>query len=327
MLDESIEPGSSPPDLKQSWAGGFRYCLFSDRQTGCVQPNDGLVKVLDFGLAKLAEQTELQVYRGHLERLVDPFQYTQKAVSPWPGWRGKILGVKSHKLDLFLAFLAGIVALSMWNLIGEKQRVLDSFHQVVFDSQVWYSNTKWLGIAISKNPADLWTYQELITETRPDVLIEAGTSLGGSALYFASLFDLLGHGRVVTIDIHDTPNRPPHPRITYLIGSSTSDAIAQAVRSLVRRGEKVMVSLDSDHRKPHVLNELRLYSGLVSPGCYLVVEDTDINGHPVAASFGPGPFEAVGEFMRDNHNFVQDRSRDRKFGITFFPGGWLKRVR
>ena len=130
----------------------------------------------------------------------------------------------------------------------------------------------------------------------------------------------------MSIDIVAYPNRPQNERITYLLGSSTSDAIFQKVKDSIRPGEKVMVSLDSDHHKAHVLDELRLYSSLVTVGNYLVVEDTDINGHPVYPTFGPGPMEAVQEFLKTNSNFEQDRSRE-KFGVTMYPGGWLKRVR
>jgi cephalosporin hydroxylase len=130
----------------------------------------------------------------------------------------------------------------------------------------------------------------------------------------------------LTIDIEEYPGRPQNARITYLLGSSTSDAIIQQVRNSIRPGEKVMVSLDSDHHQDHVLKELKLYGPLVTPGNYLVVEDTDINGHPVMPRWGPGPMEAVEEFMKNNSDFIQDRSRE-KFGVTLFPGGWLKRVR
>jgi len=97
------------------------------------------------------------------------------------------------------------------------------------------------------------------------------------------------------------------------------------VKSLIAPGERVMVSLDSDHRKPHVAQELKIYSELVTRGCYLVVEDTNVNGHPVRPDFGPGPMEALREFMSSDHRYVSDHARE-KFGVTFFPDGWLRRV-
>ena len=84
-----------------------------------------------------------------------------------------------------------------------------------------------------KTPQDLWIYQEIMYETRPDVLVEAGTADGGSAYYFATIFDGLRHGRVITIDIKDKPNRPKHDRITYLLGSSTSNEIITKLKTLI----------------------------------------------------------------------------------------------
>jgi cephalosporin hydroxylase len=98
------------------------------------------------------------------------------------------------------------------------------------------------------------------------------------------------------------------------------------VRKGVGRKEKVIVILDSDHHKEHVLNELRIYSRFVTPGSYLVVEDTNINGHPVLSSFGPGPMEAIHEFLKDNKNFVVDEGRE-KFFLTFNPKGFLAKVK
>lgn len=87
-----------------------------------------------------------------------------------------------------------------------------------------------------------------------------------------------------------------------------------------------MVILDSDHSKVHVLNELRIYSKLVTKGNYLIVEDTCINGHPVCQGFGPGPMEAVEEFLKENQDFVVDRTRE-KFYLTFNPKGGLRRIK
>ena len=87
----------------------------------------------------------------------------------------------------------------------------------------------------------------------------------------------------------------------------------------------VMVVLDSDHIKSHVLKELDALSSLVTKGSYLIVEDTNINGHPVLPNFGDGPWEALHEWLPNHPEFEIDKSCE-KFGITFFPDGFLKRT-
>lgn len=209
----------------------------------------------------------------------------------------------------------------------QPERIRSAFHILYHKlGEQTYNNTKWLGVETQKCPLDMWTFQEILFDTKPDVLVETGTFLGGSAYYFASMFDLLKRGRVVTIDIEDFKGKPVHGRITYLLGSSTSNEIVSKVQSAIAPGEKVMVVLDSNHSRDHVRNELRLYSDMVSVGSYLIVEDTHFNGHPILPKFGPGPYEAVEEFLASHPNFERDRSRER-FLLTFNPGGWLKRVR
>jgi cephalosporin hydroxylase len=209
----------------------------------------------------------------------------------------------------------------------QSQNPVDEFHRRYYKRfrETW-TNTYWLGVQTLQMPLDMWIFQEMIHEVRPDVFIEAGTAFGGSALYFASVFDLLDHGRVITIDIKQSPKLPVHSRINYLVGSSVSEEILTQVRGRIRPGESVMVSLDSDHRKDHVLQELRSYGPLVTRGSYLVVQDTNVNGHPVDADFGPGPMEAAEEFLAENGDFEVDRSRE-KYEFTFNPRGYLKRVR
>ncbi len=199
----------------------------------------------------------------------------------------------------------------------------EAFHNLYYDSAVW-KETRWLGILVQKLPLDLFTYQEILHENRPDVIVETGTLHGGSAYFFASIMDLIGHGSIITIDIYEQPNRPEHPRITYLTGSSTSSEIFSKVKTLIPDNAKVMVVLDSDHSRDHVLDELRLYQKLVTPGQYLVVEDTNINGHPTYRDFGPGPMEALDHFLEENDRFEIDSDRE-KFLVTFNPRGYLKK--
>jgi cephalosporin hydroxylase len=202
---------------------------------------------------------------------------------------------------------------------------VNGFHRFFYYSDKTWRDSFWLGAQVLKCPFDLWIYQEILFELRPDVIIESGTALGGSALFLASICDLVGNGKVITIDIASREGRPTHERITYLVGSSTSKHTVEQVRKLVADKGKVLVILDSDHEKEHVLQELRIYSRFVSKGSYIVVEDTNINGHPVDPTFGPGPREAVQQFLKDDGNFKVDKTRE-KYHLSFNEGGYLKRM-
>ena len=215
----------------------------------------------------------------------------------------------------------------------EQQTVVNQFHDLYYER--WHTDggdttdLSWMGYGLLKCPMDLWMYQELLVRTRPDVIVETGTLYGGSAYFLASILDLIGHGRVISIDIDPQPNLPTHPRITFITGSSTDAAVVERVKQMVG-GERAMVILDSDHHLDHVFGELLAYSPLVQVGDYLVVEDTNINGNPTSAEFGPGPTEAVERFLAiessvDQARFAVDRTCER-FLITYNPGGYLKRV-
>ena len=210
-----------------------------------------------------------------------------------------------------------------------EKDVVNQFHKLYYTSKNFdktWGSTSWLGIPTQKCPLDAWIYQEIIFEIKPDVIIECGTKYGGSALFLASICDLLNQGEIITIDIEDKKDKPQHKRIKYLLGSSTSEEIIKQVKELIGNKNKIMVILDSDHSKEHVLNELKIYSAFVTKESYIIVEDTNINGHPVAPDFGPGPMEAVRQFLKENQSFVIDRSTE-KFYMTFNPDGYLKRIK
>jgi cephalosporin hydroxylase len=191
--------------------------------------------------------------------------------------------------------------------------------------QTWM-DTYWLGVKVLKNPMDLWVYQEIIKEVQPALVIETGTFRGGSAFYLASIMDLVGTGRIVTVDVNHYPGRPEHPRIEYVHGSSIDPAVLELFAERVAAADgPVIVLLDSAHEREHVLLELDAFHGFVTPGSYLIVEDTAMNGHPTARFSGPGPWEAVTDFLPRHPEFVPDRTRE-KFMHTWNPRGYLRRV-
>jgi cephalosporin hydroxylase len=186
-------------------------------------------------------------------------------------------------------------------------------------------NVGWLGYRMIKCPLDLWTYQELLVSLRPDFVVETGTLAGGSAYYLATILDLIGHGEVLTVDIDDSISRPSHARIHYLHGSSTSPEMVEEVGRRVGDSRAVIVILDSDHTRDHVRREMELFAPLVGAGYYLIVEDTNINGHPAYPDFGPGPMEAVVDFLDDHGEFTVDPVGER-FLMTANPRGFLRRI-
>lgn len=207
--------------------------------------------------------------------------------------------------------------------LGE-QDVINLFHHLYYNSRVW-QNTFFLGHHILKCPLDLWIYQEMIFELKPDLIIETGTFHGASALYLAALCDIVGKGEIITIDIDFVPNRPQHPRITHILGSSTELSITEQVKQHTVGKQSVLVILDSDHSKAHVDGEMKIYSQLVTVGSYMVVEDSNVNGHPVSPNFGPGPMESIKEFLQRDKRFILDSAREKIF-MTFNPRGFLKRI-
>lgn len=177
-----------------------------------------------------------------------------------------------------------------------------------------------------KSPLDLWIYQELINEVKPDIIFETGTHMGGSALFLASMCDLVGNGQVISIDLNEIQEfYPEHPRLTYWGGKSSVDRLLP-IEECALHADSVMVILDSDHSEAHVRAEIERFAPLVTVDSYLIVEDTAVNGHPILPSHGPGPMEAVNDFLSTTDEFAID-IRQEKFLMTFNPRGYLKRVK
>lgn len=211
--------------------------------------------------------------------------------------------------------------------IDSDKGLVNRFHKLYYDNfQNTWQNTRWLGTTVYKCPLDLWVYQEIIFETKPDIIIECGTAKGGSAYYMAFVCDVLNNGKIITIDIEAADGKPQHDRVTYIVGSSIAQETQDQLKKLIPEGSKIMVILDSDHSGEHVLKELKIFNKMVTKECYLIVEDTNLNGHPVIGWHGPGPMEALEEFLKleASNDFAIDMSK-QKYYLTFNPKGYLKK--
>lgn len=213
-----------------------------------------------------------------------------------------------------------------------------------WDTKYVYGFT-WMGRPIIQLPEDIVRMQEVIYRVRPDVVVETGVAHGGSLMFYASLFRAMGHGRVIGVDLEIRPhNRKAieshelFDLIDLVEGDSTAPEVVEQVQKLVGPNDRVLVSLDSNHSKAHVLAELHAYSHLVAVGSYIVAADGimgDVVGAPRSAADWSwnNPREAARDFVRGNDAFVLDPPTPVfnegvvTDSLTYWPGGWLRRVR
>ncbi len=220
----------------------------------------------------------------------------------------------------------------------------DAWLRVGWDAKHVYSFT-WMGRPIIQLPEDMVRLQEVIWSLKPDVVVETGVAHGGSLIYYASLFEAMGNGRVIGIDIEIRPHNreaieahPMFKRIDLVEGSSTAPEIVDQVKTLIRPDERVLVILDSNHSYDHVLNELRAYADFVPVGSYIVSTDgimQQVVGAPRSQDdWGTNnPQEAARDFVVEDTRFVIEEPEwlfnesvvtER---VTYWPSCFVKRVR
>jgi cephalosporin hydroxylase len=226
--------------------------------------------------------------------------------------------------------------------LGRDRRVfeaaVDALHAA--DKYDYFYLWSWMGVPIIQLPADIIATQEVIWATKPDIIIETGVARGGSVLFMASLLELIGKGTVIGVDIdirpHNRDSIEHHPmakRVVLIEGPSTEPATLRRVGAAIPAGASVMVVLDSDHSRDHVLAELRTYGPLVTEGCYLVVADTilghlDANQTPRNRSKlwlkGNEPLSALEDYLKETDRFEVDPVINGKLILSSSPGGYLR---
>lgn len=203
----------------------------------------------------------------------------------------------------------------------------------------------WLGRPVIQLPEDLVRLQELVVLAHPDVIVETGVAHGGSLVFYAGLCRALGRGRVIGVDVEIRPHNreaiESHalaPSITLVEGDSTAEDVVARVRSELRDGERVLVVLDSNHTRAHVLRELEAYAPLVSVGSYVVALDGRVMERAVGLSrTAPdwaenNPSAAVAEFARAHPEFEHEypplpfSEAPSGAPLVGFAGGVLRRV-
>lgn len=235
------------------------------------------------------------------------------------------------------------------------ERTLDLYGKEAFEliSGLWlktswnqkYSYTfTWMGRPIIQHPEDLVRFQEVMYGLKPDIVIETGVAHGGSLILYASLMKAMGKGRtVVGVDIEIRPhNRKAieahelFSMIRLVEGSSIAPDIVKQAASHILPGDTVLVVLDSNHSREHVLAELEAYHRLVTPGSYIVATDgimRDVHDVPRGSAHWrtDNPAHAAEEFVARHPEFAVETPRwlfnesELDKNISAWPSAWLRR--
>jgi len=221
--------------------------------------------------------------------------------------------------------------------------VSDLWVKVGWNEKYSYSFS-WFGMPIIQLPEDMVRMQEVIYRLKPDLIIETGVAHGGSLVYYASLFEAIGKGKVIGIDIeireHNRKAIESHEffhRIDLIEGSSIDPEIVAKVGAMIPAGATVLVILDSNHLRDHVKNELELYSPFVTEGSYIVSTDgvmRDVSDVPRGEGtwIDDNPAQAAEEFVAECPDFRIEQpawpfnESDLDRNITHWPSAWIKKI-
>lgn len=222
------------------------------------------------------------------------------------------------------------------------KKIGEQFFEESYKEKYSY-NYFYFGRPIIQYPQDIFSLQEIIFETKPDLIIEIGIAHGGSLIFNSSMLNLLNLYKkkkrmVLGVDIdirkHNLDAIKKHPfsnLIKTIEGSSTDEKIYKKIKKISSKYKKVLLILDSNHTHDHVLKELKKYSTLVTKNSYCLVFDTVLNNLPNKLMENRpwnnknNPMTAVKEFLKKNKKFKVEKKYENKNIITCMPNGVLKR--
>lgn len=302
--------------LRREVAGGQGACLPTWDETQHDQPQR-----LDQSDARIGT-----IHGKYLGTLLPEVNMAAEPISPTPeSWWARNRRLLAENPRLFFQKLATWLRPMRSDYRRRWSRGLRRW-LLRYQKEVAFDKVTWMGLTARKLVLDAWVYQQILFETRPEVVIEIGNAEGGSTKFLANMLDLLGAGEVIAVDIDHSIFRGQHPRVTLVTGDSAALGTVARVAELAR-GRQGLVIHDGDHTRGHVLEDLRAYAPFVRPGCYFIVEDGIIDLFRAGDGLGGvnGPLGAVEQFVQEDPRFQIDEAREY-FLLTYNPRGYLKRV-
>lgn len=214
-----------------------------------------------------------------------------------------------------------------WSKVISKSSA-ENYHKWYYHNNVWQT-TEFMGVKTMKSVSDMWNYQEIIFNLKPGIIIEFGTNRGGATIFFSQILSKINpNGKVFSVEINPSiidQSVKNYTNIELAIDSSISESVRNKIKNLIQEHSgPIFAILDSDHSKEHVLAEMKFLREFMKKGDYMIVEDSNINGHPIFPGWGEGPYEAMEEYSKlFPEDYHRDQDREKKFGFTFATDGFL----
>lgn len=179
---------------------------------------------------------------------------------------------------------------------------------------------RYRGLRMLQMPFDLESLRRILEKTEPEAIVEIGVLEGGRTLWLAdSLQNLKLDTRVIGVD--RCPVSWEDERIDWVWGDATTPGTRERVAQVVKARRTIVID-DANHQYATCKRLLEMYTGLVSPGHYYVLEDTYtslLKTYPY-----PSGYEAAHEFVAGKPEWIIDRSVESAI-LTLNPCGYLLR--
>ena len=211
-------------------------------------------------------------------------------------------------------------------MIRLNKRKSESVNISVKSIDEGHHKVSYRGVKAVRCPFDYVMYQMILTEVKPDLVIEIGTRKGGGAYYIADLLETLGKGIVHTIDILDEvePVVKNHERIKFFFNGWEGYDM-----ELAKKYKQILIIEDASHLYEDTLGALKKFHEIVPLGSYYIVEDGIINDLGLEMKYNGGPIKAIREFLQSHPEYIVDRRWCDMFGTnaTFNVNGYLKKIK
>src|SRR4051812_31896794 len=174
---------------------------------------------------------------------------------------------------------------------------------------------RYRGIPLQKNPFDLALYLLLLERAQPRSLIEIGSYMGGSAIWFADQAKLLGLDlKVFSIDL-EVPRTSLSSSVSFLYGDARELGTVLPPSLMNALARPLMVVEDSSHLAGTTAAVLEFFDSWLRSGEYIVIEDGILSDMRVADLYDGGPLRAIESFLeKSDGRYEVDRSLCDYFG-------------